>query len=516
MKPPAEKNSNVVPLLTIENLRKTFAGTVALKGLNFELRAGEVHALVGSNGSGKSTFIKVLAGYHQPDPGARLELDGEPLQISDTTHANTVGFRFVHQDLALIPDLSVVDNLGLGRGYGAHGLRRIRWAEQARHARYLLAQLGYELDVTAPVRSLGASERTGVALARAMDHWEQARVLVVDEPTASLPKHEVTSMLNVIRRIAASGVGVVYVSHRLDEIFEIADRVTVIRDGNKVGTFGVGDLDQHRLIELMVGDAAFRASEREQHAVGSEATLLEVRDLAGDAVEEASFDVRAGEVVGIAGLTGSGREEVLRLVFGAKPRLGAVKVSGRALRSNSPRRSIAAGLAYVPADRHRDGVFLAHPVGDNITIAGLGSLVSKWPPGRIRRRLERGEAEKWVDRVDVSPRDPTLAMSALSGGNQQKVVLAKWLRRAPKVLLLDEPTQGVDVNAKARVHDLALSAADAGAAVVMASSDDLELCDTCDRVLVMRHGRIVGELSGATLLPARLAALQLAEVGRAS
>jgi len=493
------------PVLTIRGLSKTFPGTRALDRVDYDLRPGEIHALVGQNGSGKSTLIKVLAGYHQPDPGTEILLAGKPVDLHDTIASRDAGFRFVHQDLGLVETLSAVENLMLGRELDTAFGGRIRWTAERRDAERRMKALGYDFDVRRPVRGLGAAERTGIAIARALWDWEDARVLVVDEPTASLPREEVKTLFEALDRIRRSGLGVIYVSHRLDEIFTIGDRVTVLRDGKLVGTWDVPELDQHRLVSLMVGGDELRPPHDRVFDDVRE-IALEVRQLRGLVVDSIDIKARRGEVLGIAGLTGSGRDEVLPLLFGVSSRGGEVKVDGRPV-PGDPRGAMAAGMALVPADRRGEGAIVGFSVRENFTLTDLKRHSRR--SGRLNRSAERAEASGWVERLDVRPRRPDAVFSTLSGGNQQKVVLAKWLRRKPRVLLLDEPTQGVDVHAKATIHALAREAAAEGAVVVIASSDDTELCDTCDRVVVMRSGAIVAEVSHNRLTPEELGRLQL-------
>jgi ribose transport system ATP-binding protein len=500
---------NTTPVLAIRGLSKTFPGTKALDRVDFDVRPGEIHALIGQNGCGKSTLIKVLAGYHQPDAGTEIELAGEPVDLHDTIASRNAGLRFVHQDLALVETLSAVENLTLGReletGFGG----RIRWGAERRDAEQRLRALGYDFDVRRPIAELSAAERTGVAIARALWDWEDARVLVVDEPTASLPRAEVKTLFEALRRVRAKGLGVIYVSHRLDEIFAIGDRVTILRDGRLVGTWDVEDVDQDRLVSLMVGGEELRPSDARTFE-GSEDVALEVRQLRGVEVDNVDFDARRGEVIGIAGLTGSGREEILPLLFGAVSRDGTVRVDGAAV-APGPRAAMAAGVALVPADRRGQGAIVGLSVRENCTLTDVRRHTAR--AGRLDRAAERAEVGDWIERLDVRPPRPEAVFGTLSGGNQQKVVLAKWLRRTPRVLLLDEPTHGVDVHAKATIHGLARAVAADGAVVVIASSEDAELCDTCDRVLVMRDGCVVAEVEGDRLTPEELGRLQL-EIAR--
>ena len=497
--------SHTTPLLSIRQMSKTFPGTKALDQVDLDLQRGEVHALVGQNGSGKSTLIKLLAGYHPPDPGTVIELEGEEFQVHDTAASHAAGLRFVHQDLGLVHSLSTVENLALGRGFQTGFGGRIRWRAERRDAEQRMQALGYRFDVSRPVAELRAAERTGIAIARALHDWEQARVLVVDEPTAALPRHEVTALFEAIERVRLAGLGVIYVSHRLDEIFTIAGRVSVLREGRRVGTYATADIDQDRLVSLMVGDEQMRPPHLRDYA-GEDDAVLQTHSLCGVVVDNVELVARRGEVVGIAGLTGSGREEILPLIFGVASRNGQVTVEGRSVPATT-RAAMDAGLALVPADRHGEGSITTLTVLENCTLTDLRRHSRR--DGAIRRSEERREVAEWIRGLDIRPPRSEAVFATLSGGNQQKVVLAKWLRREPRVLLLDEPTQGVDVHAKATIHALAREVASRGCAVVMASSDDAELCDTCDRVLVMRDGRIVGDVQGDRLTPEEIARLQL-------
>jgi ribose transport system ATP-binding protein len=498
-------------VLSIRGLNKRFGATRALDGVDLDVRAGEVHALVGHNGSGKSTLIKILAGFHEPDPGSRVTVSGAPLAVGSAAASLRSGLRFVHQDLGLVDGLSTVENLALGVGFDTARLGRIRWAAERRSARDRMRELGYDIDVRQPVGELTASERTGVAIARALRDAEQARVLVVDEPTAMLPREEVNALFGAIRRVSRSGVGVIYVSHRLDEVFAIATRLTVLRDGRRVGTFAIEELDEQRLVELMTGgeDLIARA---DTNAADLHVGILRVSGLSGAVLREVTFQAHGGELLGVAGLTGSGRDELLPLLFGAQDlRGGTVTVGGDAVPAARPSAAIAAGMALVPADRHRAGSVTSLSVRENLVLTDLRRHGTRLGP--LRRESERAEVRQWVQALEIRPPDPEAAFTRLSGGNQQKVMLAKWLRLEPRVLLLDEPTQGVDVHAKAMIHRLAREIANRGAAVVVASSDDEELCEYCDRVLVLRDGRIAGELRRSDISPHNLARLQLAATG---
>jgi ribose transport system ATP-binding protein len=501
-------NRSTPPALAIRDLSKSFPGTLALDRVSLDIGPREILGLVGQNGSGKSTLIKILAGFHAPDPGSTVEIDGSPIAFGDPAAARSAGLRFVHQDLALVLDLSVTENLALGRGYTTGRGGRIRWGREHREATSRLEELGYDIDVRLPVGSLASAERSGVAIARALEHWEDARVLVVDEPTASLPAAEVHILLEAIERVRRGGLSVIYVSHRLDEVLGISDRLVVLRDGRLVSTVDSKGATEAEVIAAMVGDEVMTAPVADRRTAPGD-LLLTVKDVTGVTVLEATFEVRAGEVLGIAGLRGSGREELLSLIFGAAPRLGEVRIDGEIVAGGDPAIAIAAGMALVPGDRRGQGSVEGLTLRENCTLTDLRRHSNRM--GAIQRRQEREEVRRWIADLAIRPQRTEANFATLSGGNQQKVVFAKWLRRAPRVLLLDEPSQGVDVQAKATIHRLTTDAARNGSAVLVASSDDSELCDICDRILILRDGTVAAELAGEDISPHRVASLQLGE-----
>lgn len=496
-------------VLTVTGLSKSFAGPPVLDGVSLSIEAGEIRALVGQNGSGKSTLIKILAGFHLPDEG-EVEIGGQRLTLGDVAASDALGMRFVHQDLGLVDTLDTVDNLALGQGYPSFtGLMsgRIKWRAERRRARSALRDLGYEFDVRRPVGTLAMSERTAVAIARAVASRESpAALLVLDEPTANLPSAEAERVYELTRRVADSGIGVVFVSHHFDEVFELSDSVTVLRDGQVVTTRPVKGLSEDALIELVVG----RPLEHVSHDVrtaGLQPAVLEVENLSTPGVlRGVNLTVHAGEIVGVAGITGSGRDEVAPAVFGGVDRDGVVKVGGKALPRRRPDVSVSCGIGLVPAQRHANAAFMAAPLRENITVTKPGA---HFRAGLLRKRSEKSDVNRWLERLDVRPRDSEFAMSDLSGGNQQKVIIARWLRMEPKVLVLDEPTQGVDVGAKADIHRLIDDAAAQGTAVLIASTDHEELVRLCHRVLVACRGRIVDEISGDRLSPDLITAVTI-------
>lgn len=492
-----EGGGGVADALRIEHLSKTFPGQSALVDVDLDVAAGEVHALVGQNGSGKSTLIKVLAGYHQPDPGASAWANGEPLTLGDGDAAAAAGIRFVHQDLGLIGNLSTVENIALTVGYTTGFGGKIRWREEVRRAREAMDALGLgSIDVKKPVDSLPPSQKTAVAIARAISGWEEgANLLVLDEPTATLPGADVERLFEVIHRLKERGVSILYVSHHLDEVFELADRVTVLRDAHKIATVPVAGLDHDGLVELIVGHRIEAAT---ASVFGSQASsVLRVRDLHGGNVHGIDLDVHEGEIVGLAGITGSGREHVLELIAGQLPRdEGDVVVDGRVIKNFDPRSAIDAGIAFVPADRKVRGTVGPMTVRENLT---LSDLTPHFVAGRLRHRREREETHSWIARLSIKTPGPEAAIGALSGGNQQKVMFGKALRLTPKVLLLAEPTQGIDIGAKDQIHALVDQAAQEGVATFVASTDTDELVRLCHRVLVIVDGRIVAEISGSDI-----------------
>ncbi|MEO6571452.1 MAG: sugar ABC transporter ATP-binding protein, partial [Ilumatobacteraceae bacterium] len=456
---------------------------------------GEIVALVGHNGSGKSTLVKVLSGVHQPDPGARIWLAGADGDDATELH-------FIHQDLGLVEMLTTVENLDLGRGYGWRGLLPTERRSERNRARGLIARFGPSFNVEVPVARLSAAERTIVAITRALASWSHDRnVLVLDEPTAALHDDEVAKLFNAVRRVAADGAGVLFISHRLDEVLDLADRVVVLRDGVVVADLATDELDHDSLVSKITGTEIVHYAERSHTGPGD--VVFRALGITGGVVDAVDIELRSGEIVGLSGVLGSGRDQLAGVVFGVLD--GAVDrltVDGRDIARLTPRSAIAAGLAYVPADRRRRGAIMGMSARENLTLPLLLPLRRRF--GRLDRRAERDDVLKHIDAVGVRPRDPERPLAQFSGGNQQKVVLAKWLRTNPKVLFLDEPTQGVDVGASVAILDLVSGLARDGGAVLIASSDDNELAKVCDRVLVMRDGRIIAELRGDELTEARL------------
>jgi rhamnose transport system ATP-binding protein len=478
--------------LSAVSLTRSFDGVQALRDLSFELLAGEVHALVGENGAGKTTFVRIVTGAERADGGS-LAVDGADVAFATPAEARARGIAAIYQQPALFPDLSVAENIALPVERGAPW-SRVSWRRRDRDSRALLERLGASIDPSRLVDTLSLPEQQLVEIAKAVG--AEARILLMDEPTSALTGREVDRLFAVIHRLRAAGAGIIYISHRLEEIRRIADRVTVIRDGRTVASGLDAVTPDGEIIRLMVGRdvEAVPAGLGERDGGRAGDVALEIRGLSGRAsgLADVSFSVRRGEILGVAGLVGSGRTELAETVFGLRPQdAGEVWIRGARTRIRSPAEAIQAGLAYVPEDRRRHGVIADFDVAANTGLASLGRLASA---GFIRRRAERDLAEQYVRRFNIRTPSVDSAVGHLSGGNQQKVALARWLATSPSVLILDEPTQGVDVGAKAEIHVLIRELAAEGLAVVMISSDLSEVLQLSDRVLVMRRGRVSGIL----------------------
>ena len=492
-------------LIRLSQLSKSYGGVNALSDVDLEIRPGEVHALCGENGAGKSTLIKILSGVTRPDAGNVL-LDGRPLPLGDVHATEDRGVSVVHQESTVFPDLNAVDNLFVGRELRRCGGLLLDRAAMRRQTSELLTRLGEQIDLTRSVGELPIAQRQMVAMARALSR--RCRLMIMDEPTASLSARETQVLLQLVRQFRSQGVSVLYVSHRLEEVFQIADRVTVLRDGQRVDTRDISAIDTPELIRLMVGREAAELVGRHEHQGQVGDPVLQVTGLSRTgAFEDISFAVRAGEVVGLAGLVGAGRSEVARAVFGIDPcDSGTVTVAGIRLPSGNVAAAMAHGLALVPEDRQHEGLVLPLPVAANVSLAALSSLTRA---GFVDRRREQQLVEQQVHGLSIKTAGTAVAAETLSGGNQQKIVLGKWLARRPRVLILDEPTRGVDVAAKAQLHRLIRQLAADGMATLLISSELPELLSISDRILVMREGRLAGELDGPTATPEQVLELAL-------
>jgi ribose transport system ATP-binding protein len=482
--------------LHLQGVVKSFGGITVLDLAELTVRAGEIHALIGQNGSGKSTVIKILAGYHQPDSVLHASSCGEELQIGSAVTAHKAGFRFVHQDLGLVGALDTVDNFALGVGYDTQFGGRISWRKAIAEANDAIHRLGYDFDVRKPVVKLTPVQRTVVAVARALrQQGPDTTMLVLDEPTATMPGPEVDRLLNVARTVAASGTAVLFVSHHLDEVMSAADTVTVLRDGKVVESTRVSSVDKNHLIQQVTGGFIHdvRTEPTAEKVREHERPVLSLTGVSGKYLKPIDLDVWPGEIVGISGITGSGRDEVGPLVFGAQPRVGTVEIAGEKLTPHSPYHSVRSGLGYLPANRLTEGIFATLSIRENVT---LPLLNPHWKGLRLRTKAERQEIAGLRTEYGIRGATDESAIATLSGGNQQKACIAKWMRTNPSVLILDEPTQGIDVGAQADVHRLVAEAAESGLAVVICSSDEVELAALCSRVLVLQAGQVVRELIG--------------------
>jgi len=471
----------------MRGMSKAFPGVQALQSVDLDLHAGEVHAVVGENGAGKSTLMKILAGVNHADAGS-VRLQSRPIQNANPRQALERGVTMIHQELNLAPNLSVAENVFLGRAPTRGGL--IDWSRLYADAEALAARLGIELDVRARVEDLSVARQQTVEIAKALSL--DARVIIMDEPTSALTERETEALFDIIARLKGQGVAIAYISHRLDEIFRVADRVTVLRDGRLVGTLPIGEATPPRLIGMMVGRELTTLFPKEAVEIGQ--PVLEVRHLRRTGVlDDISFVLRHREILGLAGLVGAGRTELVRGLFGADPlNAGEILIQGRPVHIRSPRDAISLGLGFVTEDRKLQGLVLGMTVRENETLASLAQISRA---GLLDTNRETTLAARLVEQLGV--RTPSLEQEVanLSGGNQQKVVIAKWLATQPRILILDEPTRGIDVGAKAEVHALMSRLAHDGVSILMISSELPEILGMSDRILVMRQGRVTGEFT---------------------
>ncbi len=476
------------PLLTMRGIVKVFPGARALDGVDLDVAAGEVHCLLGQNGAGKSTLIKILAGAHQPTEG-EITLDGEPVTITQPVAALRHGIATIYQELDVVDGLTVAENVFLGHEIASGGISRRR--EAARRTQELLGRLGHsEIRPYWEVARLSAAGKQIVSMARALSH--DARVIVMDEPSAVLGAEEVENLFRIVRELTAQGVAVVYISHRLEEIRRVGDRITVLKDGRTVGRNLPATTPTRELIQLMTGRSVEYAFPARPGVPDDAPVVLDVENLSlGPTFADVSLQVRAGEIVGLAGLVGSGRSEILETIYGARrSTAGQVVVDGRVVRPGKVDAAVAAGIGLAPEERKSQGLLLGEPVYRNITLSTFARFARS---GVLDERAERGAAREQVDALDLRPRQVEREARTLSGGNQQKALLARWLVHGCKVLLLDEPTRGVDVGARSEIYGLVRRLADAGTAVVVVSSEIPEVLGLADRVLVVSEGRVVQE-----------------------
>jgi rhamnose transport system ATP-binding protein len=494
----------VTPLVALTGVSKSFAGIRVLRDIDFDVLPGEVHALLGENGAGKSTLIKIIAGVHAPDAGT-IRIGERALSAVTPRDATEGGLATVYQELLLFPELTVAENVFLGHAPRT-GLGTLDWPAMRRRARELLDSLdSHDLDVDVKVGSLSVANRQRVEIAKALS--QNAKLLIMDEPTAALADADVHRLMTVVRRLRDRGVGIVYVSHKLPEIFALADRVTVLRDGALIGTRPLAEVTEATLVAMMVGREIDHLFPKPEPVIGD--AVLKVTGLSfGDRVRDASFELRRGEILGLAGLVGSGRTELALTIFGITPATaGTIELDGRPVSITSPRQAKRLGIAYVPEDRGLQGLVRPMTIAQNVSMAALR---------RIARgifldfRAETAQGAASIRQLGVRARGPAQVVAQLSGGNQQKVVLGKWLETAPRILIMDEPTRGIDVGAKAEIHALMGRLAGEGLAILMISSELPEVLGMSDRVLVMHSGRLVATIDRADATPETVGAAMAA------
>ena len=479
------------PVIELVGITKQFGAVQALRGVDLSLYPGEVHALVGENGAGKSTLVKILAGIHRPDAGS-IKIDGKVVELHNPAQARNAGIAVIHQEPTLFPDLNVAENVFMGR-HPRDRFGRVDWRSMYQEVERLLASLDVRLNVYTPVQGLSVADQQLVEIAKALSL--DSRVLIMDEPTAALSAHEVQELFAIARQLRDRGVAILFVSHRLEEIFDLADRVTVFRDGARVATAPIAELSTEEIIRQMVGRSLENLYPKSEVEAGE--VVLDVRHLARKATfEDISFQVRRGEIVGFAGLVGAGRTEVARVVFGIdRADSGEIRIGGKPAQIRSPKSAMKYGIAYVPEDRHQHGLIMDFSIARNMTLPVL--LRQTTVLGLMNYRRERKVAQDYSRQLQVRSAGIDQLVRALSGGNQQKVVLAKWLITNPSVLILDEPTRGIDVGSKAEVHRIISELAGKGLAIILISSDLPEVLAMADRVLVMHEGRIAAEFAHA-------------------
>lgn len=501
------------PFLTVGNVTKSFGGAQALKGVSFGLRAGEVHGLVGANGAGKSTIIKILAGLVEPD-GGEIRIDGSPVAIDSPHEATALGLSFIHQELAFVPRMTVLENITLGLPKPSRfGL--IDWKPMRREVAAITSRVGLTAPLDADVESLSTAENWLINIARAL--LRRSRLIVMDEPTASLSESESEKLFAIIRDLSSSGVAVLYVSHRLDEILDLCHRVTVFRDGDSVAEIPREALTRPALVEAIVGGSV-AAAESARHEPPAGAVVLAVDRLSrAPKVHEASFELHRGEVLGIGGLVGAGRSELVRLIFGVdRPDSGTMTLEGRPYGPRKPSDAVKCRIGFVPEERRSEGLVLRKSIAFNIGLSNLDTIVFSPALPLISNGKSAALAGRIIRDLAIKAGGPDTPVGDLSGGNQQKVVIGRWLHSAPKILILDEPTRGVDIGARSEIHRVIRSLAANGMSVLVVSSEPDELPELCDRVVVMVEGRTVRTLEGTAVTRANIVQASYAHQGNAT
>ena len=484
--PPTDAASEA-PLLRMRGIRKSFPGVKALKGVDLSLHAGEVLALLGENGAGKSTLIKILGGAHQPDEGT-IEIDGQPASVATPQASQAAGIGIIYQEFNLIPHLSARENIFLGQEPGR--ISFIPRASEEARAQALFERIGVEVPIDAECNSLTVAQQQIVEIAKTLS--QDARIIVMDEPSAALSPRETKGLFRVIDELKSQGIGIIYISHRLDEIFEIADRVTFLRDGEYIDTRPIDDLTREQMIEIMVGRSLDKEFPKRDTTPGQPRLVVENLN-SGERVQDVSLEIRAGEVLGLTGLVEAGRTETARLLFGAdRPDSGSLQLDGQSLAINNPRDAIRQGICLLTEDRKAQGLVLGQTVRENFGLPNLRHFTSG---GFIRQNEEAQAFAGYVNQIQIKVTGPEQVAGTLSGGNQQKVVLAKWLQRNAEVIIFDEPTRGIDVGAKYEIYQLINQLAEQGKAVLIISSELPEILGMTDRIIVMNEGRITGEIT---------------------
>jgi ABC-type sugar transport system ATPase subunit len=474
-------------LVEIRNITKQFPGVVALQDISFTINEGEIHALIGENGAGKSTMIKILSGLYKPEAGGEIIFAGEPLKEYTALESLHRGIVVIYQDFSLFPNLSVLENIALGP-YVKAGKRMVDWKLMGEMAKTTMDKLQVQIDLNTPVGILSVAKQQLVAIARALAN--KARILVLDEPTSALSKSEVLKLFDIMRSLKKDGISLLFISHKIDELFAISDRFTVFRDGKCMGTFNEEELDDDRLISLMVGrKIEYKIFEKNKR----DDTILEVKNLSkAGQFKNINFKLNRGEILGITGLVGAGRTEIAQAIFGLNSfDSGEIFLEGKPVRIQKPSEAVEKGIAYVPENRLQEGLVLGKSVKDNLVITVLRSISNR--VGLVDNVRKSKLTAEWMEKLNIRPAIPDLLVSKLSGGNQQRVVLSKWLATNPKILIVDEPTNGIDVGAKTEIHQILRNLSDAGIAVIVISSELPEILAIADRIIIMRRGRITAE-----------------------
>ncbi len=508
-----QQNVTGQPLLQLRRISRSFGGVQALHDVSLDLMKGEVHALVGENGAGKSTLIKILSGVHRPEQGEMFH-QGEPVRLSSPSEAFRLGISAVHQEFNYCPSLNVLENLYLGRNLPLNRLGMVDWKKAEGHAEDILAEIGISVDLKSPISSLNSTHRKLIEIGRGL--MIRARLLILDEPTAALPENEVEQLFEVIGRLRARGVSIIYISHHLKEIFRIADRVTILRDGRRVATQPIGELNAENLVRMMVGRTLGRLFPDRDAELGKPVLEVDKLERAG-AFRGVGFTLHKGEILGLAGLVGAGRSELAQAIAGIRPAAsGSIRVFGEEKNIRSPVAARKAGIAYIPEDRQHQGLIPDMNIADNITMTVLKQLSR----GLLLSRREQAVwTRRYAGELRIQLAGPGQLVKHLSGGNQQKCLLAKWIGTRPRILIVDEPTRGIDVGAKTEIHALIRRMADEGTSVILISSELPEVLGMCDRVIVLHEGHVTGQFNRGdadqeTILYASMGTTRQAESGK--